>query len=123
MSSTVLRHFALTHSVAKGKKLRLVIDLRHVNNFLVRFKFKYEDLRSLSHVLEEGHWFLHVISGKGATMWISVWSTRPISDFLDGSMAGRDILLLQFCLLALVALVLFHQIVATLSQAFEIDES
>ena len=44
-------------SVAKGKKLRLVIDLRDVNNFLVRFKFKYEDLRSLSQVLEEGHWF------------------------------------------------------------------
>ena len=44
-------------SVAKGKKLRLVIDLRHVNSFLVRFKFKYEDLRSLSQVLEEGHWF------------------------------------------------------------------
>ena len=44
-------------SVAEGKKLRLVIDLRHVNSFLVRFKFKYEDLRSLSEVLEEGHWF------------------------------------------------------------------
>ena len=44
-------------SVAKGKKLRLVIDLRHVNSFLVRFKFKYEDLRSLSQVLEEEHWF------------------------------------------------------------------
>ena len=44
-------------SVAEGKKLRLVIDLRHVNSFLVRFKFKYEDLRSLSQVLEEGHWF------------------------------------------------------------------
>ena len=44
-------------SVAEGKKLRLVIDLRHVNNFLVRFKFKYEDLHSLSQVLEEGHWF------------------------------------------------------------------
>ena len=33
----------------------MVIELRHVNNFLVRFK--YEDLRSLSHVLEDGHWF------------------------------------------------------------------
>ena len=44
-------------SVAKGKKLRLVIDLRHVNNFLVRFRFRYEDLPSLSQVLEEGHWF------------------------------------------------------------------
>ena len=44
-------------SVAEGKRLRLVIDLRHVNSFLVRFKFKYEDLRSLSQVLEEGQWF------------------------------------------------------------------
>ena len=43
-------------SVAKGKKLRLVIDLRHVYNFLVRFKFNYEDFRSLSQVLEEGYW-------------------------------------------------------------------
>ena len=44
-------------TVAEGKKLRLVIDLRHVNCHLVRFKFKYEDLRSLSKVLQEGHWF------------------------------------------------------------------
>ena len=43
-------------SVAKGKKLRLVIDFRHVNNFLMRLK--YEDLSSLSQVLHEGHWFL-----------------------------------------------------------------
>ena len=38
-------------TVAEGKKLRLVIDLRHINCHLVRFKFKYEDLRSLSQVL------------------------------------------------------------------------
>ena len=44
-------------SVAKGKKLRLVIDLMHVDSFLVRFNFKHVDLRSLSQVLEEGHWF------------------------------------------------------------------
>ena len=44
-------------TVAEGKTLRLVIDLRHVNCHLVRFKFKYEDLRSLSQVLQEGHWF------------------------------------------------------------------
>ena len=43
--------------VAEGKKLRLVIDLRHVYFRLVSFKFKYEDLRSLSQVLQEGHWF------------------------------------------------------------------
>ena len=35
-------------AVAKGKKLSTVIDLSHVNCHLVRFKFKYEDLRSLS---------------------------------------------------------------------------
>lgn len=45
-------------TVVKGKKLRLVIDLRHVINCqLVRFKFKYENLNSLSQVLHEGHWF------------------------------------------------------------------
>ena len=43
-------------TVAEGKKPRLVIDLSHVNCHLVRFKFKYEDLHSLSQVLQEGHW-------------------------------------------------------------------
>ena len=52
-------------TVAEEKKLRLVIDLRHVNNCLVKPRFKYEDLRSLSQVLEEGHWFFtwHLKSG------------------------------------------------------------
>ena len=52
-------------TVAEGKKLQLVIDLRHVNNCLVKPRFKYEDLRSLSQVLEEGHWFFtcHLKSG------------------------------------------------------------
>ena len=43
-------------TVAEGKKLRLAVDLRHVNNCLVKPRFKYEDLRSLSQVLNEGHW-------------------------------------------------------------------
>ena len=43
-------------TVAEGKKLRLVIDLRHVNDCLVKSIFKYEDLRSLSQVLDEGFW-------------------------------------------------------------------
>ena len=43
--------------MAEGKKLRLVIDLCHVNAFVSKVKFKYEDLRSLSQVLEENHWF------------------------------------------------------------------
>ena len=44
-------------TVAEGEKLRLVIDLRRVNNCLVKPRFKYEDLRSLSQVLDEEHWF------------------------------------------------------------------
>ena len=44
-------------TIAEGKKLPLVIDLRHVNCPLVPFKFKYKDLRSLSQVLQDGHWF------------------------------------------------------------------
>ena len=44
-------------TVAEGKKLRLLIDLRRVNNCLVKPRFKYEDLRSLSQVLDEEHWF------------------------------------------------------------------
>ena len=43
--------------VGEGKKPHLVIDLRHVNCHLVRFKYRYEDLRSLSKVLPEGHRF------------------------------------------------------------------
>ena len=44
-------------TVAEGKKLCLVIDLRHANNCLVKPRFKYEDLHLLSQVLDEGHWF------------------------------------------------------------------
>ena len=46
-----------TLTVAEGKKLRLFIDLRHFNNCLVKPKFKYGDLRSLSQVLDEEYWF------------------------------------------------------------------
>ena len=41
-------------TVAEGKKLRLVIDLREVNKYLVKPKFRYEDLRSLSEIFEQG---------------------------------------------------------------------
>ena len=44
-------------TVAEGKNLRLVINLRHVNQYIFKARFKYEDLRSLSQVIEEGHWF------------------------------------------------------------------
>ena len=44
-------------SVAKGKKLRLVLDLRNINGHLRKQSFKYEDLRSLSQLFEEKFWF------------------------------------------------------------------
>ena len=65
-------------------------------------------MKTFAHYLKSskrGTGFLHGLSGQRITMWISVWSTRPISVFLGASMVCRDILLLQFCLLALVALV------------------
>ena len=50
--------FCVNHlTVVEGKKFCLAINLRHVNNYLVKPKFKYEDLGSLSQVLGEGHWF------------------------------------------------------------------
>lgn len=45
-------------TVAKGKKLRLVLDLRHPNQFIFKTKFKYEDLRHISKVLDSNqHYF------------------------------------------------------------------
>ena len=44
-------------TVAEGKKLRLVLDLREVNKHLVKNSFHYEDLRSLAEVFEKGFWF------------------------------------------------------------------
>ena len=44
-------------SIAEGKKLRLVIDLRHVNPCLFKHSFKYEDLHSFSKVFEHNFWF------------------------------------------------------------------
>ena len=37
-------------TVAEGSKLRLVIDLRHVNKFIKTTKFRYEDLSTLSEI-------------------------------------------------------------------------
>ena len=48
-------------SVAEGKKLRLVLDLREefceVNRYLVKCYFRYEDLRSLAEVFQKGSGF------------------------------------------------------------------
>ena len=44
-------------TVAEGKKLRLVLDLRHVNQYLMLTKFKYEDLKTIAEMLDEGDFF------------------------------------------------------------------
>ena len=44
-------------SVAEGKKLRLVIDLRHVNPCLFKHSFRYEELHCLSKVFEQNFCF------------------------------------------------------------------
>jgi len=44
-------------TVAESEKLRLVIDLRHVNKFLDFPKIKYEDLRTARQHLGEDYFF------------------------------------------------------------------
>ena len=44
-------------TVATGKKLRLVLDLRHVNAHLKIFKFRYENLKTLMKIFEKGFFF------------------------------------------------------------------
>ena len=45
-------------TVAEKGKLRLVLDLRHVNKFLDRKKVKYEDLRVVAEILEQNDYFV-----------------------------------------------------------------
>ena len=44
-------------TVAEGKKLRLVLDLRHVNEYIFSPKFKYEDLRTLANMFDKNFYF------------------------------------------------------------------
>ena len=43
--------------VAGGKKLRLVLDLPHVNKHIKHNKFRYEKLTKLSEILNKGDYF------------------------------------------------------------------
>ena len=48
-------------------------------------------MKTFAHYLKSskrGTGFLQGVSGQGITMWISVWSTSPISVFLGASMHG-----------------------------------
>ena len=59
-------------TVAEGKKLRLDIDLRHVNPCLIKHSFKYEDLHCLSKVFEQNFWFFTWISSLGTITWMFI---------------------------------------------------
>ena len=41
-------------TVVEGRKLRLVLDLRNVNPYVLRTKFRYEDLKVVSDILQKG---------------------------------------------------------------------
>ena len=45
-------------TVAEGKHLRLVLDLRYIISLLESLHFKYEDLRMLSEIFSSGFHFL-----------------------------------------------------------------
>ena len=44
-------------SVSETHKLRLVLDLRHVNKYLEQYKFRYENLETVRNVFEKGYFF------------------------------------------------------------------
>ena len=47
-------------TVAENGKLRLVLDLGHVNTFLRVKTFKYEDLRVLAEIFERDDFFYSI---------------------------------------------------------------
>ena len=46
-------------TVADNGRLRLVLDLRHVNRFIVLKKFKYEDLKIVAEIFEKNDYFVN----------------------------------------------------------------
>ena len=43
-----------------GEKLRLVLDLRHVNKYVRLNKFRHEDLRTMTEMFEQGDFFFTI---------------------------------------------------------------
>ena len=52
-------------TVAEGKKLRLVLDLQHVNKLIKHNKFRFENLSTLSEMLNKGNYFTTVDLASG----------------------------------------------------------
>ena len=44
-------------TVAEENKLRLVLDLRHINKYVKQQKFKYENLATVAEMFEQGFYF------------------------------------------------------------------
>ena len=58
-------------TVAGGKKLRLVLDLRHVNEHIQKRKFRYGNLKTLAKIIEKGY-FLATFDLKSGYHHISI---------------------------------------------------
>ena len=50
-------YFCNALTVAEGKKLYLVLDLRHVNKLIKHKKFPYENFSTLAEMLQKGDYF------------------------------------------------------------------
>ena len=70
-------------TVAVGKKLRLVIDLRHVNNCLVKPRFKIQILALAISMMMKDTGFSHGILSPATIMPIFVLITKSISVLLS----------------------------------------
>ena len=55
---TEVPHCVNPLTVAEGKKLRLVLDLRSVNKYLNVTKFKYENLRTVADIIDKDDFFV-----------------------------------------------------------------
>ena len=62
-------------TVSESEKLRLVLDLRHVNPYLETYKFKYEDLKTVQEILNKGFTLPGSISKVGITILVSIPNT------------------------------------------------
>ena len=73
-------------TVAQGKKLRLGLDLMHVNNFLVVPKFPFENLHSLTQVFNKNYWVFVFYLGFETQIFACgyLWTS---SDFLKWDLA------------------------------------
>ena len=59
-----------------GDKLRLILDLRHINQFLRVPKIKFEDIRTIGDLFQLGNYFSNLILSLVIIILISCLSTR-----------------------------------------------